>query len=503
MERRYRAVVGLTRLLCQAFFRKVEVVGLENVPRDRGGVLVSWHPNGVIDPGIILATFPSRITFGARDGLFKVPGFGALLHAVGAVPIHRAQDSGADLTPAERRAANLKALDRLAEEVVAGRFSCLFPEGDSHDQPFLLDLKSGAARFFYRAWSLSKQPGPPPALIPVGLHYDAKHAFRSHVLVEFHPPIELAPGLDQPPTPDEPEPQHRSKVERLTDELERVLQEVVHATESWEVHHLMHRVRKLVRSERARRAGARLRRPGMRERQLAFARVWDGVRRLEESDPEALERLRTRVTEYDADLRALGLDDHELDRGPSVLRPGLALLAIAQAAAVFLLLPPFLLLGVGVHLPVLGVLWLVARIGAKRRKDIASIKLLLGAVLFPLTWMSVGLVAALAHTRVHVLFPGVPDTPLIAGLVTLLSCFVGGAAAVRYLRLSRETTRALKVRLTRARRRTAIRRLREERGAIVEAIEHVTRDLDLPGAVTVDGRVVPDGATSSEQILRE
>lgn len=503
MERQYQAVVGLTRLLVQAFFREVEVVGLENIPRDRGGVLVSWHPNGVIDPGLILATFPQRITFGARDGLFRVPGFGLLLRAVGAVPIRRAQDAGAEASPEERRAANLQALDRLAEEVVAGRFSCLFPEGDSHDQPFLLDLKSGAARFFYRAWALSDQPGPPPALIPVGLHYDAKHAFRSHVLVEFHPPIQLGPGLDRPPLPDEPEPEHRSRIDLLTGELERVLHEVVHATESWEVHYLMHRVRKLVRAERARRAGTTLRKPGLRERHLAFARVWDGVRRLEESDPAAVERLRARVTDYDERLRALGLNDHELDRGPSVLRPGLAALAIAQAAAVFVLLPPFLVVGVVVHLPTLAVLWLVTRIGARRRKDIASIKLLLGALLFPLTWVLVGLAAAAAHTAVHQMFPGIPDTPLLAGIVTVLSCFVGGASAVRYFRLSRETLRALKVRLTRARRRSAIRELREERSRLVDTIEGVTADLDLPGVVTLDGRVVPDGSVSAAETLRE
>jgi 1-acyl-sn-glycerol-3-phosphate acyltransferase len=503
MNRRYQAVVGLARLLCGAFFREVEVVGLENVPTDRGGVLVSWHPNGVIDPGIILATFPAQITFGARDGLFRVPLFGTLLRAAGAVPIHRAQDAGPELTVEERRTANLRALDRLAEEVVAGHFSCLFPEGDSHDHPFLLDLKSGAARFFYRAWQLSNQGGPPPALIPVGLHYDAKHAFRSHVLVEFHPPIDLGPDLNRPPRTDDPEPDQRSRVELLTGELERVLQEVVHATESWEVHFLMHRVRKLMRAERANRAGSRLRKPSIRERQLAFARVWDGFRRLEAQEPAAVERLRERVSAYDQEIRALGLEDHELDRGPSVLRPGLALLAVARAFAVYFLLPPILLLGVAAHLPALGALWVATRIGAKRKKDIASIKLLLGAVVFPLTWLTVALFAFFAHSQANLLFPWLPNMPGLMAVMSVLTSVVGGGFALRYLRISRETIRGLKVRLTRARRRSAILRLRGERSDIVEAIERLTHDLDLPGVVAVDGRVVPDGQVEPHEILRE
>ena len=503
MERRYQAVVRLARVLCRAFFREIEVVGVENVPCDRGGVLVSWHPNGIIDPAIILATFPRQITFGARDGLFRVPLFGALLRAVGAVPIHRPGDQGRAMSPEARRSANLQALDRLAEEVVAGKFSCLFPEGDSHDQPFLLELKSGAARFFYRAWQLSGSSDPSPTIIPVGLHYDAKHAFRSHVLVEFHPPIELCDDLDFPPPPNAPEPEHRSRITRLTEELERVLQEVVHATESWEVHFLMHRVRKLVRAERARRAGARLRKPTIRERQLAFARVWDGFRRLEEQNEKALQDLRARVTAYDADLRALGLEDHELDRGPSVLRPSLALIALARAVGVYFLIPPLLVLGVAAHLPALGVLWMVTRLAARRVKDVASIKLLLGALLLPLTWSVVGVVTFWGHAKAHDLVPWGPDTPYLVSVISVLFSIVGGAFSLRYLRLSRETIRGLQVRLTRARRRGAIRRLRSERAGILAFIDDLTRDLDLPGVVALDGRVVPDGGIPAHKILRE
>jgi len=488
---RYKAVLGVARLLCISFFRRVEVVGLENVPANGGGVLVSWHPNGVIDPGIILAAFPRRITFGARDGLFRVPGFAFLLRAVGAVPIHRAQDSPSQMSPDERRAANAAALDRLAEAVAAGGFSCLFPEGDSHDHPYLLELKSGAARFFYQAWSLGEPSAPPPVLIPVGLHYDAKDAFRSHVLVEFHPPLVLSPELQHPRNSEETEGALRDRIEKLTHELERVLREVVHATESWEDHNLMHRVRKLLRAERARRVGARLSRPAMKERQLAFARVWDGVRRLEATDPEALKRLQERVMAYSASLEALGLEDHELDRGPSVLGPSLALLALAKAAAVFLLMPPLLVLGLLAHLPAVGLLWTVSTLVAGRRKDKASIKLLFGAVLLLGTWVCVGVTAATADHYLQSLFPIVPHSGLWTGLLAVALSVLGGGLSVRYLRLAGETVRALQVRLTRSSRRSTVQRLRAERAAIADAIEAASAALPLPGRVSEDGRVLP------------
>ena len=491
MDFRYKAVRSVARLLCISFCRRVEVVGLENVPANGGGVLVSWHPNGVIDPGIILAAFPRRITFGARDGLFRVPGFSMLLRAVGAVPIHRAQDTASQMSPEARRAANVAALDRLAEAVAAGGFSCLFPEGDSHDHPYLLELKTGAARFFYRACSLSEPSAPSPVLLPVGLHYDAKDTFRSHVLVEFHPPIALPPELQHPRTPGEPMGARRDRVDKLTDELDRVLREVVHATESWEDHNLMHRVRKLLRAERARRVGARLSRPGMKERQLAFARVWDGVRRLQETDPDALTVLQERVTAYSASLDALGLEDHELDRGPSVLGPFLALVALAKAAAVFLLMPPLLLFGLVAHLPAFGLLWAVSTRAARRRKDIASIKLLFGAVLLLGTWIGVGFTAASADRSLQSLLPLVPHSSVTVGLLAVALSILGGGLAVRYVRLVGETVHALQVRLTRSRRRSSVRRLRADRAAIADAIEAASAALTLPGRVSEDGRVLP------------
>ena len=169
------------RFLVDRFFHQVEVVGTEHVPAEGGGVLVSWHPNGLMDPALVLARFPRRVIFGARHGLFKVPLLGGLMRRIGTVPIYRGQDASAG-DGATRRAANRQSLDALAAEVLSGSFSCLFPEGDSHDAPHLLALKTGAARFYYRARELQDPQSRPPVIIPVGLHYDAKRLFGSNAL---------------------------------------------------------------------------------------------------------------------------------------------------------------------------------------------------------------------------------------------------------------------------------------------------------------------------------
>ena len=481
-------MVGAVRLLARAFFRRIEVTGIENVPSDGGGIVIAWHPNGMVDPALILATFPRPLVFGARHGLFAWPVLGQVLRALGTVPIYRASDS-AKLDADARRAANRASLDALAAEVAHGSFCALFPEGVSHDAPHPMELKTGVARLFDAARRSAPAGAPAPVILPVGLHYDEKSAFRSSALVEFHPCVVLPDELAVTPPEDEPLDVAAERWRALVAHLERVLHEVVHATDDWDTHYLMHRARKLVRAERASRAGAD---PGpvrITERTLGFERVWSGYYQRIETHPHEVATLRARVERYDSDLRALRIDDHQLDRDPKFFSPMLAVLLALQAVLVYLLLPPFLVLGYLVNgLPALAVLGL-ARVLSKERKDFATAQILLGAVVFPLTWIAVGVLGGRAAVELHDTFPAVPDTPVLAGVLLALLSIGGGATAVRYLRLARETAHAMRVRLTRRLRRRRIEELRRERAILCDAILAMAQGLELPGAIQPDGRV--------------
>jgi 1-acyl-sn-glycerol-3-phosphate acyltransferase len=501
--RRLRRFVGL---LVKAFFRRVEVVGLENLPSDRGGVLVAWHPNGLVDPALILSAFPGAVVFGARSGLFRLPILGRLVHALGTVPIYRREGSRGEMgeVPAapeeERRRRNDASLDALADRLASGSFSALFPEGMSHDAPGLIQLKTGAARLYYRARARAAIGRPAPVLVPVGLHYDQKRVFRSKALVVFHPPMQLPPSLDVSPDPDPDSEAARDLARRLTERIEQELKSVVLETDSWEMHDLLHRARKLIRAERAHRAG---RDPGgasMDERIVGLSRVWVAYRERARTDPEQVAKLRTRVTRYDRDLRSLGIEDHELDQPPPVLRPGFLLLLASQVISVFLLLPPLLLVGYAVNLPTALLVSLIARRVGKEQKDIASLKLIAGAVLFPVTWALWGWMAAslAGSARVQALLPWLPANALLAGGLMVVLCVVGALVMLLYLSLARATWRALRIRLTRETRARAFLRLGVERSRLCDTLLALAEGLELPGVVRPDGavaRAAPPGAS--------
>ena len=125
----YRFLRGLVRGLVGVFFREIAVEGAANVPRDRGGLLVAWHPNGIVDPALILASAPVQVVFGARDGLLRWPVVGWLMRRLGTVPIYRAQDTAGPPSPEARRAANDASLGALAGAVLGRAVRGALPRG--------------------------------------------------------------------------------------------------------------------------------------------------------------------------------------------------------------------------------------------------------------------------------------------------------------------------------------------------------------------------------------
>ncbi|NNF59284.1 MAG: hypothetical protein HKN04_13700 [Rhodothermaceae bacterium] len=476
----YRVLVSGVRFVLRIFFREIAVEGREHIPTDRGGLLVAWHPNGLIDPALILAHFPGRLVFGARDGLFRWPVIGWIMKQVGTVPIYRASDQKT-MSEDERDRANKQSLAALAGEIAQGSFSALFPEGQSHDQPYLSELKSGAARLYYQARASAEAT---PVIIPVGLHYDRKDVFRSDVLIVFHDPMTLPADLDIEPNPQEDDTAARARTHRLTDEIERTLGQVVHSTEDWQLHALMHRARTLLRAEAAERADEDLAPESITERQLGFAQIWHGYQVRHASHPEEIASLRHDLTRYHRLLRALGLEDADLDRDPHLSRPLSVTLLVLRAFLIYVLLPPVLLLGYVINGPVhLLIRWLAKRYSGAI-KDTATVKILTGFVLYPLTWTLWGLGAALVHAQLHTAFPTLPDTPFLTGLVVVMLGFLSGVLVLNYAQLAAATGRALRVRLTRQKRKDQIADLCAKRSALHDRFLALREGLALPDEVT-------------------
>ena len=228
----------------------------------------------------------------------------------------------------------------------------------------------------------------------------------------------------------------------------------------------------------------------MAERVLGFERVWTGYQARLQTHPVEVADLRAEIEDYDADLRALGVEDHELDRAPQLASRGLVAILAAQVLAVFVLFPPLLLVGYVINGPSALLLWLLARRLGSKKKDEATIKAMAGTILFPLTWGLWALIAFYSYEMIRNYFPNMPDNALASSVLTVSLGILGGALALRYLRLARETSRAVRVRLTRRKRHECIGRLLLVRSRLCDALLALAAGLQLPGEVREDGRVV-------------
>jgi 1-acyl-sn-glycerol-3-phosphate acyltransferase len=151
-----------------------------------GPVLVTAnHPNALVDPLVIFRTAGRATRPLAKAPLFEHPLIGTVLKGLGGLPVYRRQDAPEQMHQNERTFDAAIASLHRAEAVQ------IYPEGQSHSEPALTPLRTGAARISLLAeeradWLLGLH------VQPVGLTYLRKHLFRGHVVASFGPAIPVA-----------------------------------------------------------------------------------------------------------------------------------------------------------------------------------------------------------------------------------------------------------------------------------------------------------------------
>lgn len=359
------AVRQIFGVALRVFFRRIEIVGAGRVPADGPVMFVLNHPNALIDPAFLLCLAPRSVSFLAKAPLFRTPVLGAIVRAFDSIPVYRRQDEGGEVD----NRATFRTARALLER---GQAVAIFPEGTSHSDPKLKPLKTGAARIALGTALADLQ------IVPAGLYYDDKAKFRSDALVFYGEPFAVEPArLDERGEAD------AEAVHALTRRIERALGEVTFQADQAEALALIERVSRIFAATSdvpwSLADGFDLRR-----------RMVVGYNQLREADPQAIAAIQARVTRYEGDLAALGLPPEHY--GPADFSvAGSVRYALRSAVSLGLLLP-LALLGTTLHFPAYRITALLARRFSGGDQDMmATIKLLAATLLFPLTWLALGL----------------------------------------------------------------------------------------------------------------
>ena len=227
--------------------------------------------------------------------------------------------------------------------------------------------------------------------------------------------------------------------------METALEEVIHATESWELHRNLHRASLLIRAERLE-SQSDVRTASIEEQVIGMARLWKGYQQKKEDDPELVERLIKEVQEYRLDMEALGLLDHQLDGDPRWMSRRLIMILLMQTALYVLLLPPLLFVGYVMNFPTAVLIRVFSSRYSSLYKDQASVQLFSSLMGYPLTWTIWAMIAYWGHLEASPLFPSIPPIPLASALFVFSIGIISCVIMFVYLRAVKRTMRGWQVR---------------------------------------------------------
>ncbi|KAI8076551.1 uncharacterized protein B0P05DRAFT_546332 [Gilbertella persicaria] len=219
----YITLQYLSRLALWGYFRQIKVICKAPVPAEGPLLVAANHSNMVLDPIVLIATFPhSRAChFWALARFFRIPFVGSILKAAGVLPVDTKTHS------------NAKLFEHTLQSLDQGAVVALFPEGTSYTAPNHLPFKDGIswASFEYLTQLADRQDPEQTSIsiIPVGITYTTKNRWRSEMVVEYGEPIvqtlEDLKAFNQDP---------KQSVKQLTDRIAKGVEQSTINSPDWD-----------------------------------------------------------------------------------------------------------------------------------------------------------------------------------------------------------------------------------------------------------------------------
>jgi glycerol-3-phosphate O-acyltransferase/dihydroxyacetone phosphate acyltransferase len=441
----YAVVRMIARFWIWFFFDRVELRHPERVPRTGPVLLCINHPNNLIDSLLVGSMLPRKVHYLATAALFRSRLIARLLVALGAIPIYRKADNPNNM------GRNWEMFTACEEGFDRGRLIAMYPEGATHSEAHLRQIKTGAARI-----ALGYEAHAPGRLtvIPVGLSFEARRRFRGRVRVSVGEPIDVSAylaGYRGEPA---------KALHALTTAIQAAMAREVVDVERIDMATLARAVEVLYRAEVERELWGELKIVGRPIDPFpTSAPIADAAEHFRKLDTGRIERLWQRILGYQAGLAAYRLRDE-------AVRSGLARAAeprrVARSWQTIIGWPLFVYGAAVNFLPYYLPGWLAGRT-SRRPTDYATTRLLASVVAFPLFWA--------LETLLVTWVAGLRWAPAF-----FLSLPLGGLVAYRYLigtgRL-RHQLRFGALLLTRAQ---EARRLLAERREILDELDRARRD---------------------------
>ena len=171
------------------FYRKVIVLGRENINPDDHVIFAPNHQNALMDALAVLFTNKGQNVFLARADIFKKKTIAAILYFLKILPVYRIRDGFRSLK------SNDEIFTKTIDVLKNKNGLVILPEGDHAGFRRLRQLKKGICRVAFQSdeatgFSLNIK------IIPVGIEFSNYSRYRQVLTVVYGKPIKISEFLD-------------------------------------------------------------------------------------------------------------------------------------------------------------------------------------------------------------------------------------------------------------------------------------------------------------------
>lgn len=178
----YYFLYGLVKTLLVIYYRPIRTEGFPSKEPTGPLIILSNHPNALMDPLVIVSQFRRPVYFLANAGMFRHPFANWFLNTFFCIPIERPKDVGRPLN-------NADSFRRSREHLESGGALFIAPEGTCFREYRVRPLRTGTARIALDLLRTGRVKE--VNFLLAGINYSDPPSFRSQLMVRFAPIITL------------------------------------------------------------------------------------------------------------------------------------------------------------------------------------------------------------------------------------------------------------------------------------------------------------------------
>ena len=302
------------------FFKRRQIVGIENIPLGKPIFLIPNHQNAFLDSIHIAPWYPSgQFTFLLRAAMFKNKKLSRLFYSLNMLPIYRQLDGSDEMNKNDEVYMNCVWLLEHNRTIVC------HAEGGHSLTRRLRPLKKGVFRFAFGAeeknnWELDVY------IIPVGLNYTDMQRFGSNSLAIYGKAIPLSKFKEL----------FKANPARALNDLKREVESAMSPLmidiRNEKYYTLIESCREVAINHY--RVGANMKSTLLQEFDYG-RRVTNSLEQKFEKNETLAENLKEKISEYNAERKKLKLNDSIFDADYKFMNVGLAILEFTIGLPVF------------------------------------------------------------------------------------------------------------------------------------------------------------------------